>query len=66
MNNTQNQKIAQVTDKTLIVDQALNNYNEQVQIDVQTMLNGRPCTMNALVADVKKQIYTALRKAFRK
>jgi len=34
MNNTQNQKIAQVTDKTLIVDQALNNYNEQVQIDV--------------------------------
>ena len=51
--------------KTMI-DQALNNYNEQVQIDVQTMLNGRPCTMNALVADVKKQIYTALRKAFRK
>lgn len=32
----------------------------------ELVVNGRPCTMNALVADVKKQIYDSLRKAFRR
>ena len=50
--------------KTMI-DQALKDYSEQVQIDVQTTLNGRPCTMNGLISDVKKQIYAVLRKAFK-
>ena len=51
--------------KTMI-DQALKNYSEQIQLDVQTTLNGNPCTMSGLVTDIKKQIMSKLRKAFRK
>ena len=49
-----------------MINEALKNYSEQVQLDVQTTLNGKPCTMSGLVSDVKKQVYDALRKAFRK
>ena len=49
-----------------MIEDALQKHDEEVQVNVQTTLNGRPCTMNALVADVKKQIYEAMRKAFRK
>ena len=45
---------------------ALAAHDEQVQVDVQTTLNGKPCTLPGLVSDVKKQIYAALQKAFRK
>ena len=50
--------------KTMI-DQALKNYSEQIQLDVQTTLNGKPVTMSGLVSDVKKQIMDKLRKAFK-
>ena len=50
--------------KTMI-DEALKNYSEQIQFDVQTTLNGRPCTMSGLISDVKKQVYAALRNAFK-
>ena len=48
-----------------MIDDALRQHDQQVQVDVQTTLNGRPCTMSGLVSDVKKQIYAALRKAFK-
>lgn len=49
-----------------MIDEALRNYSEQVQLDVQTTLNGKPLTMSGLVADVKKQVTEMMRKAFRK
>ena len=49
-----------------MIDEALRNYSEQVQIDVQTTLNGKPLTMGGLVADVKKQVTDMMRKAFRR
>ena len=50
--------------KTMI-DQALKNYSEQIQLDVQTTLNGNPVTMSGLVSEIKKQIMDKLRKAFK-
>lgn len=49
-----------------MISKALTSHDEQLQVDVQTTLNGRPCSMPGLVADVKKQIMSALQKAFRK
>ena len=48
-----------------MIDDALRQHDQQVQVDVQTTLNGRPCTMSGLISDVKKQVYAALRKAFK-
>lgn len=48
-----------------MIEDALRQHDQQVQVDVQTTLNGRPCTMAGLVSDVKKQFYAALRKAFK-
>ena len=39
--------------KTMI-DEALKNYSEQIQLDVQTTLNGNPVTMSGLVSEIKK------------
>ena len=50
--------------KTMI-DEALKNYSEQIQLDVQTTLNGNPVTMSGLVSEIKKQIMDKLRKAFK-
>ena len=49
-----------------MINEALRNYSEQVQLDVQTTLNGKPLTMGGLVADVKRQVSEMMRKAFRK
>ena len=49
-----------------MIEDALRQHDEQIQIDVQTTLNGHPLTMGGLVADVKKQVYSMLQKAFRK
>ena len=48
-----------------MIDQALKEHDEQLQIDVQTTLNGNSCSMPGLISDIKKQITAALRKAFR-
>ena len=49
-----------------MISTALEQHDKQLQIDVQTTLNGKPVTMNGLVSDIKKQVYERLRKAFRK
>ena len=49
-----------------MITKALEAHDQQLQIDVQTTLNGKPLTMNGLVADVKKQVTEMMRKAFRK
>ena len=48
-----------------MIDQALKEHDEQLQIDVQTTLNGGACSLPGLVSDIKKQITSALRKAFK-
>ena len=48
-----------------MINEALKNYSEQIQLDVQTTLNGNPVSMSGLVSDIKKQIMDKLRKAFR-
>ena len=48
-----------------MINEALKNYSEQIQLDIQTTLNGNPVTMSGLVSDIKKQIMDKLRKAFR-
>ena len=48
-----------------MIDEALRMHDQQVDISVNTTLNGKPCTMSGLISDVKKQIYAALRKAFK-
>ena len=48
-----------------MIDQALKEHDEQLQIDVQTSLNGGSCSLPGLVSDIKKQITSALRKAFK-
>ena len=47
-----------------MIDEAMRQHDQQLQVDVQTSLNGRPTTMTGLVSDIKKQITSALQKAF--
>ena len=49
-----------------MIDDALRQHDQQLNVDVQTTLNGRPVTMGGLVSDIKKQITESLRKAFRR
>ena len=49
-----------------MIEDALRQHDQQVQVDVQTTLNGRPTTMRGLVDDVRKQVMDAMRKAFKK
>ena len=49
----------------VMIDQALKDYSEQIQLDIQTTLNGNPVTMSGLVNEIKKQIMDKLRKAFK-
>lgn len=49
-----------------MISSALAQHDQQLQIDVQTTLNGKPLTMNGLISDVKKQVYSMMKKAFRK
>ncbi len=48
-----------------MISKALEAHDQEVQVDVQTTLNGQNCTLNGLVNDIKKQIQEKLRKAFK-
>ena len=45
-------EINQLIDKK--IDEALKEYSKSIDVDVQTTLNGSPCSMSGLVADIKK------------
>ena len=65
-NPIHNQHIDEFREMTaMMIDQAMREHDEQLQIDVQTTLNGRSVSMPGLISDMKNQIMTALRKAFR-
>ena len=49
-----------------MISTALAQHDQQLEVDVQTTLNGKPLTMNGLISDVKKQVYSMMKKAFRK
>ncbi len=48
-----------------MIQDALRAHDQELQVNVQTTLNGRTCTMNGLISDIKKQITAALQKAFK-
>lgn len=48
-----------------MITKALAEHDQQLEVNVQTTLNGKPTTMTGLVSDIKKQVYAALRKAFK-
>ena len=48
-----------------MITKALEAHDQQLEVDIQTTLNGKPCTMSGLVSDIKKQIAEKLRKAFK-
>ena len=48
-----------------MIQDALKEHDQQVEVNVKTTLNGKPVTMRGLVDDVRKQVYAALRKAFK-
>ena len=48
-----------------MIDEALRQHDQQLEVDVQTTLNGKPITMNGFVSDIKKQLQDKLRKAFK-
>ncbi len=54
-NPIHNQHIDEFRDmaKTMI-DEALKNYSEQIQLDIKTTLNGNPVTMSGLVSDIRR------------
>ena len=65
-NPIHNQHIDEFRDMAqAMIDQALKDYSEQIQLDVQTTLNGSPVTMSGLISDIKKQVAAAIRKAFK-
>ena len=65
-NPIHNQHIDEFRDMAqAMIDQALKDYSEQIQLEVQTTLNGNPVSMSGLVADIKKQVMDKLRRAFK-
>ena len=48
-----------------MIEQALREHDEQLQIDVQGSVNGDSYSMGGLVSGIKQQIVSALRKAFK-
>ena len=48
-----------------MIDQALKQHDEQLQIEVQGSIDGGSFSMGGLVSGIKQQITSALRKAFK-
>lgn len=49
-----------------MIEDALRQHDQEIQVNVQTTLNGKPVTMNGLIDDVKREVTKALQDAFRK
>ena len=48
-----------------MIEQALKQHDEQLQIEVQGSMDGGSFSMGGLVSGIKQQITSALRKAFK-
>ena len=48
-----------------MLDDALREHDQKIQLDIQTKLNGNPVSMNGLVNDIREQIIAEMQKAFK-
>ncbi len=48
-----------------MITKALAEYNQEVQLDIQTTLNGHPTTFSGMIEGLKKDIVKKLQKAFK-
>ena len=48
-----------------MITKALAEYNQEVQLDIQTTLNGHPTTFSGMIEGLKKDIVRKLQKAFK-
>ena len=48
-----------------MITKALAEYTQEVQLDIQTTLNGHPTTFSGMIEGLKKDIVKKLQKAFK-
>lgn len=48
-----------------MLDDALREHDQKIQLDIQTKLNGNPVSMNGLANDIREQIIAEMQKAFK-
>lgn len=48
-----------------MITKALSEYNQEVQLDIQTTLNGHPTTFSGMIEGLKKDIVKKLQKVFK-
>lgn len=48
-----------------MITKALEEYNQEIQLDIQTTLNGHPTTFSGMIEGLKKDIVRKLQKAFK-
>ena len=48
-----------------MITKALAEYNQEIQLDIQTTLNGHPTTFSGMIEGLKKDIVRKLQKAFK-
>ena len=48
-----------------MITKALAEYNQDIQLDIQTTLNGHPTTFSGMIEGLKKDIVRKLQKAFK-
>ena len=48
-----------------MITKALAEHDQELQVNVETTLNGKPVSMRGLASDIKQLVYDSLRKAFK-
>lgn len=48
-----------------MLEDALREHDQKLQLDIQTTLNGNPVSMNGLANDIRKQLIAEMQKALR-
>jgi len=48
-----------------MITKALAEYNQEIQLDIQTTLNGQPTSFSGMIDGLKKDIVKKLQKAFK-
>lgn len=48
-----------------MLEDALREHDQKIQLDIQTTLNGNPVSMNGLANDIRKQLISEMQKALK-
>ena len=48
-----------------MLEDALREHDQKLQLDIQTTLNGNPVSMNGLANDIRKQLISEMQKALK-